>query len=241
VTALNKKPSGGGGGDKSDPFANPRSVELYVTDLTPTHSLLLNKFNVVPNHVLVVTNEFVKQTDPLDHSDFSAVWKAVSSLKSLGFYNCGKDSGASQPHKHLQVIPRELDMPLERLFERKLQEGAPETSSLKPFSFVEYPFKHAACFINLGKKNTNNGEDNVQQQQQEEVDSEVNVLETSYQTLLNSLGIQHKAPDATTAEKSYNLLFTEDWMFAVERSQESTDDLSLNSVAFLGTILVKVD
>ena len=104
--------------------------------LSPTHTLLLNKFNVVAYHVLVVTKQFEHQTDPLNLQDLEATWQTVQvtycALLTLHFYakahqvvvvclvsggvfmqaipqgalayfNCGPESGASQPHKHIQV------------------------------------------------------------------------------------------------------------------------------------------
>lgn len=45
---------------------------LWVAHLSDTHTCLLNKFNVVPHHALVVTREFQRQTDPLTAADFEA-------------------------------------------------------------------------------------------------------------------------------------------------------------------------
>jgi ATP adenylyltransferase/5',5'''-P-1,P-4-tetraphosphate phosphorylase II len=45
--------------------------------LSGTHTLLLNKFNIVAHHVLVVTRAFEPQTDPLNLQDFAATWAVV--------------------------------------------------------------------------------------------------------------------------------------------------------------------
>ena len=107
---------------------------------------LLNKFNVVAHHTLVVTREFERQTDPLNAADFEAAlqllqvgsaatsppaWQRMVMLQQkhqclgwpessatgchmavlqamphggIAYYNCGPQSGASQAHKHLQVL-----------------------------------------------------------------------------------------------------------------------------------------
>lgn len=52
---------------------------------------------------MLVTNEFKSQFDPLTLEDFKSVSSVLSEVPSLVFYNCGVDSGASQPHKHIQV------------------------------------------------------------------------------------------------------------------------------------------
>jgi ATP adenylyltransferase len=77
---------------------------------------VLNKFSLVPLHFLIVTKEFEEQTSRLNASDLSALVESVELLDSpfLAFYNSGKESGASQPHKHLQVIPMESEgLPIE--------------------------------------------------------------------------------------------------------------------------------
>ncbi|KAF9582002.1 bifunctional AP-4-A phosphorylase/ADP sulfurylase [Lunasporangiospora selenospora] len=95
---------------KSNPFL-PHSPGLYVTDASDDHKILLNKFCITPRHFLVVTKEFHQQTEPLSPEDMLAVWNTLAAVKNpenaLAFYNCGAKSGASQPHKHLQVIPLE--------------------------------------------------------------------------------------------------------------------------------------
>jgi len=53
ATSLAEKPLGDLGKEKkynpskpSDPFENPSTKDLFVKKLTPTHSLMLNKFNI---------------------------------------------------------------------------------------------------------------------------------------------------------------------------------------------------
>jgi ATP adenylyltransferase len=53
----------------------PYEEELYVRHVLPNHVLLLNKFNVVEHHLLVVTREFEQQTDPINAEDFAATWE----------------------------------------------------------------------------------------------------------------------------------------------------------------------
>ena len=48
-----------------------------VQDLSATHMLRLNKFNVVPYHSLVITCRFEAQTDPLNEADWSAAWQTA--------------------------------------------------------------------------------------------------------------------------------------------------------------------
>jgi ATP adenylyltransferase len=87
-----------------NPFADPEP-ELFVADVGPAHRAMLNKYHVIENHLLVVTREFVDQEVLLDLADFEALVACLPpGQRSIAFYNGGRDSGASQPHKHLQVV-----------------------------------------------------------------------------------------------------------------------------------------
>lgn len=88
-----------------DPFL-PYEEALFVCDARSDHVVLFNKFNVIERHLLVVTREFVHQDEPLDEPDFAALSWCWARFDGLAFYNCGKVSGASQRHKHLQLVPR---------------------------------------------------------------------------------------------------------------------------------------
>ena len=76
-----------------------------VDRLGDRHRAMLNKYHVVEDHLLVVTREFVDQEVLLDLADFEALVACLpAGTRAIGFYNGGRDSGASQPHKHLQVV-----------------------------------------------------------------------------------------------------------------------------------------
>lgn len=93
-----------------NPFLPPFEPGLFVQELTATHRVLLNKFNVFPHHALVVTREFVPQSQLLTLSDWDATHRCLEALDGLVFYNSTATAGASQPHRHLQLIP--LPVPL---------------------------------------------------------------------------------------------------------------------------------
>jgi len=90
-----------------NPFLPPEP-NLYVGDLTPTHGAVLNKFNVFGGHLLVITLEYAPQEGLLDGEDFDALLVAMEGIDGLGFYNAGRQAGASQSHRHLQVAPLPL-------------------------------------------------------------------------------------------------------------------------------------
>jgi sulfate adenylyltransferase (ADP) / ATP adenylyltransferase len=87
----------------SNPFASPEPA-LLVRELTATHRALLNKFSVLREHLLVVTREYEDQNALLDESDFEALAICMQDAEVLAFYNGGAEAGASQSHKHLQVV-----------------------------------------------------------------------------------------------------------------------------------------
>jgi ATP adenylyltransferase len=120
-----------------DPFL-PYEEELFVADLSPTHVCLLNKFPVVEPHLLVVTRAFEAQEEPLGHADFEALALCLHEIDGLGFYNAGAAAGASQRHKHLQLVPLPLGPePARAPVETLLARG-------------ELPFEHASCRLDAG-------------------------------------------------------------------------------------------
>lgn len=60
----------------TDPF-DPPDEALLVDHLSASHMLLLNKFNVVAHHVLIVTRKFEQQTDHLNLQDVEATWQVL--------------------------------------------------------------------------------------------------------------------------------------------------------------------
>ena len=97
-----------------NPFLPPEP-DLFVGDLSPTHGAVLNKFNVFGGHLLVITREYSPQEGLLDGADFDALLVAMEGIDGLGFYNAGRQAGASQPHRHLQVAPLPLAPSIEGL------------------------------------------------------------------------------------------------------------------------------
>jgi ATP adenylyltransferase len=99
-----------------NPFADP-DPGLLVGDVSPTHVAILNKYHVIESHLLIVTRTYVDQDVLLDPADFEALARCFPShAPAIAFYNGGRGSGASQPHKHLQVVTLPLapwtDIPL---------------------------------------------------------------------------------------------------------------------------------
>ncbi|KAI1759326.1 HIT-like protein [Hypoxylon sp. FL1150] len=94
-----------------NPFENP-SPAMLVADLPPSHRLVLNKFAVVPEHFILVTRDVKPQTHVLEKSDIAAAFACIEAYRTDGrelfaFFNSGPHSGASQSHRHLQLLPVE--------------------------------------------------------------------------------------------------------------------------------------
>ncbi|KAI1815987.1 HIT-like domain-containing protein [Poronia punctata] len=94
-----------------NPFENP-SPALLVAQLPPSHRLVLNKFAIVPEHFILVTKGFKPQTHLLEADDVDAAYACVQAYQRASqqlyvFFNSGDASGASQPHRHLQLLPVE--------------------------------------------------------------------------------------------------------------------------------------
>ena len=142
--ARKKQDAGSMGGKSINPFLPPEQ-DLVVADLTDSHIAVLNKFNVVEHHLLIITRGFEDQDTLLTLQDFEALWLCMAEFNSLGFYNGGREAGASQQHKHLQLVPLPLApegpaVPVEPLFDGVGALG-------KPCTVPAFPFRHS--FVRL--------------------------------------------------------------------------------------------
>ncbi len=95
---------------QANPFL-PYEPSMYVGEAGYHHICLLNKFPVLSPHLLICSKEFVAQSAPLTLDDFEAWLLGFTRSDVLGLYNSGPVAGASQPHRHMQVV--RADIPLE--------------------------------------------------------------------------------------------------------------------------------
>lgn len=209
----------GGAITRRNPFL-PYEPDLCVGDLSPTHVALLNKYNVIDDHLLIVTRRFVPQTALLDQDDFEALLVALRGGDALGFYNGGEEAGASQPHKHLQAVPLPLDdsglpAPLEALF-------ASLTVTDSGARITGLPFAHAFARLDLMAD-----------------DAARTALKTC-RALLHATGIDAIDVDGLAHQSApYNLLVTRRWMLVVPRAAERVEGISLNALGFAGSLFVR--
>ena len=68
----------------------------------------------MPEHFILATREFKPQTDVLEESDLEATLACIEAYEQakedvddglFAFFNCGEHSGASQAHRHIQLLP----------------------------------------------------------------------------------------------------------------------------------------
>ncbi|KAJ2130400.1 bifunctional AP-4-A phosphorylase/ADP sulfurylase [Coemansia sp. RSA 1807] len=217
VPALAKKPNSKPrekqhAKDFVNPFL-PYDERLHVKQIGNTHHLLLNKYCVVPHHLLITTAEFRQQGEPLSEADFTAVLETIDNLSSrnIVFYNSGEESGASQPHKHLQVLPMPeyLDMPpsISLWLQSIPPVGAVHTSKQLPFAHFGVLFGDSPLLPS-------------------------NVA-AAYQAALSELTTKFGS------ECSYNMIMTRSAIMLFPRRQSSWNDIAINSLGFAGLVLAK--
>ena len=213
-----KRPAAGGGAPARDPFTPPFEEDLYVGDITETHAALLNKFNVLDDHLLLVTRDWAEQTEMLDTADFEALLLGLAGMDGLAFYNGGADAGASQAHKHMQVVPLPLvpegpALPIADLLKRTRMDdgighapGLPFRHAVAPMrtEWLDDPGRHAPEALALAER------------------------------LWEALGY---APHVRHQPAPYNLLATRRWMWLVPRRRERWQGLAVNALGFAGALL----
>ncbi|PJF16735.1 Phosphorylase [Paramicrosporidium saccamoebae] len=182
--------------ESGNPFLPP-SPHLTITDIGATHILIFNKYCVVPNHLLLITREFKPQVGLLAPEDFSATELTLAQLEGgwMVFYNSGKESGASQPHRHLQLIPDDKPPII----------GSFLDSTVGVFKGIIHKLVRLTSAGSLAEK-----------------------WRAAYSKVCSIL---------PTAETSYSLLFTREWMLMVPRLAERYEHVSFNTLVFAGYLL----
>jgi len=200
----------------TDPFAAPYESDLVIAALAPAHMALLNKFPVLDRHLLAVTRRYEPQTHLLTIADCEALLHLLHGWDGLAFYNGGLDAGASQRHKHLQMV----DLPAES--------GLPVATALAASQIdngigrsPELPFPHACARMpESAWRDPSMGAATVYGI----------YLELLEAVGLPSIGRQQPGP--------YNLLATREWLWVVPRCRQAYQGIEVNALGFAGTLLV---
>lgn len=206
-----------------NPFL-PYDPNLFVADISATHVCLLNKYNVLDHHVLMVTRSFQEQESLLNVSDFEALLRCLAEFEGLAFYNAGVAAGASQRHKHLQMVPLPLSaevshIPMEPLFNTARFEGTRGVVDGLRFLHV---------FARMNPAWIASPREGAQE------------LLHHYLDLLRVVGLSGRGSGEEAGRLGpYNLLVTRQWIFLVPRSTECFEGISVNALGFAGGFLVK--
>jgi len=204
-------------GQAANPFLPPEP-DLFVGDVSPTHFALLNKFYVIDRHLLVVTRAFADQETLPDEADFAALVACMAEMPSLGFYNGGATAGASQPHKHLQIVPLPLaadgpPAPIEAVLEAA--RGAAGIVSVPGL-----PFRHAFAWCDPL--------------------ADAARLVPLFRAMLAAVGVGAIERDGVPCQSApYSLLVADRWMLVAPRTREHFGSISINALGFAGSLFVR--
>ena len=194
-------------GPRPNPFL-PWEPELEVERLGADHVLILNKYPVQPGHLLLITQGWQPQAGWLQPGDWGAVATVAADTGGLWFFNSCTAAGASQPHRHLQLLPRlatEASCPLASALRAQLQ----QQDQPWPWSY------------RLSRRQDPAGGSD---------------LAPLYHQHALALGLgdprHHPLP-----LHPYNLLFDDHWFLTVRRRQEHSAGFSINALGFAGYLL----
>lgn len=194
-------------GPRPNPFL-PWERALEVERLGRSHVLLLNKFPVQPAHLLVITQHWAPQAGWIAREDWQAVSYLAQDTAGFWFFNSCAAAGASQPHRHLQLLPRhagEASCPLVEIFRRQLSLQSPG-----------WPWRYRLT---------------ARQSPHDAAE-----LEALYLRHAEELGLGHPGGDPQPRHP-YNLLFDDEWFLTVRREQEHCAGYSVNALGFGGYLL----
>ncbi len=199
-------------GPRPNPFL-PWDPRLEVARLGERHLLLLNKFPVQRGHVLLITQQWQPQAGWLDPHDWAAVERVGADTGGLWFFNSCAAAGASQPHRHLQLLPRhpqESSCPLAADLRAQLQGSQPG-----------WPWRYRLSRRRAAAEAEVAGQELLQ----------------LYRDHAAALGLGCPSRDPAPRHP-YNLLFDDDWFLTIRRRQEHWAGFSVNALGFAGCLLL---
>jgi len=196
-----------------NPFLPP-DPELLIDNVSPRHLSVLNKFNVLDHHLLIVTRSFEPQETLLTLDDLEALAACMGEMDGLGFYNGGTVAGASQAHKHLQLVRLPLangprPTPLDRVLPASTEPGTVTKVPVLPFAHSLITLDGSPLGIHRAAE-----------------------LERLYRRACAAAGVHDET-------QPYNFLLTRGWMLVVPRSREHWRGISINALGFAGSLLVR--
>jgi len=197
-------------GPKINPF-RPWDNILEIDSIGKYHQLILNKYPVQLGHILLITNEWKEQNGWIDIKDWEAIKEVNKDTTGLWFFNSGPLAGASQPHRHFQLLrrdPSELSCPREKW--------------ILDFDNVNYKNQRFCKNIILKKFSKTLNKENTHE---------------IYKDLAYKLGLGKPGIDKKP-RYPYNLIFTNQWILIIKRKTDNLYGISVNALGFAGYILV---
>jgi len=197
-------------GPKQNPFY-PWEKILEIDKIGDHHQLILNKYPVQKGHILLITNNWKPQNGWLDINDWRAIQQVNKDTSGLWFFNSSPNAGASQPHRHFQLLRRsrdEISCPREQLF-LEMNSYQDINSKLKKniivskFNFLENSASLFEFYLELCKK----------------------------------LGLGDPISDKKPIYP-YNILITNKWIAIIKRKNDNLHGFSINGLGFAGYLLV---
>ena len=154
-------------------------------------------------------------------SDFKALSYCLEEIDGLAFFNGGKTAGASQSHKHLQLIPLPL---LSNTIQHPLESAIAKITFKNALGKLDcFPFRHGIARLNFDS---------------DSAIANAEIMLQKYWALLDYVGFE--VDEASQAQPgAYNFLATKEWMMVVPRSQESFQNIPINSLGFVGSLFVR--
>ena len=198
-------------GPKPNPFL-PWDQRLEVERIGDSHVVILNKYPVQSAHMLLITQAWQPQTGWLSLDDWRALALVDATTTGLWFFNSGPNAGASQPHRHLQLLPRAAGEPIcarQDWFRR---------CAADPTVLADDPLFRSSRVAPLTSPLT--GE----------------TLHRIYLSLAGELGLGSPSNDSCP-RGAYNLLLSRQWMAIVRRQTEGIRGFSVNALGFAGSLL----
>lgn len=222
--ALLKKPTLQNPPDQKDESAQLRpgsdinTVGFEIGSIGDSHTVAVNKFSFGRPHVMLVSSDgYRRQYEPLDLTDLDAAWKSLQGLGDdyVVFYNCGRDGGCSRLHKHMQLMP----MPTKGFAEFLETKDAKETPV--PFKWFHQRFDTAKAAV-----------------------TSTDVV-NAYNTLLEQASAAYQASGAKVNDQHpdaacpHNMILSKRWMLVLPRRQNAiSKEAGANALGMLGVIAV---
>ncbi|CAL9731578.1 protein Apa1p [Monosporozyma unispora] len=228
--SLLAKPEKGDTPINHDPLGKHEPELLVLQNMDPLEKefkLVLNKFPVMPNHTLLITNPYKDQRTSLTPQDLIKCYTLLKTMnttqdeKNFIIYNSGPASGSSQNHKHLQLLqfPNGFIPFQDKLCNNK--NPFIPTKGLEPLQDKFVSFAHFV--IPLPSSPTQDD------------------LMDCYIALLQYILPFFNNWNNPTIHPSYNVILTENWMCLVPRSNIRAKSLPVgfNSIGYTGLIMIK--